>query len=393
MSLFDPQWIPPRLAARSRPLPAGWQQLCFESRPFYLNQQQQRTTFVDPRLDQVLPACLQRDAFPPHWELDFDGDEEPFFLNHRKQDTERRPRWLTEEQHEELNALYMQIYTHQSLSNPGTLSTELAGSTDSLAYPTGASLSDPASGQSTPPRLPPSYKVHLSGGPLHQSARRTLISPQSMDSEGSDDDVELASIDQLRQASTATLLESNHSDADFDVRLVTPAADNTGWTLPKGWAQHSDGSNAVYFVHASTRRVTWTHPGWLQERYGLKLEELPVEVDVTVDELGLVFHDHRTRSACRSISSAPSTDSIPSLSSSLSDAVSLASSLGDMVTGAVSGAVRRVSAYWTPSPVLPQFHEGSLAPISTGKSMDSPPKLSSLRLEGDVLTVVTVSDV
>jgi hypothetical protein len=172
------------------------------------------------------------------------------------------------------------------------------------------------------------------------------------------------------------LLDDSHDDSDLDIRHLTPAAD-VQWDLPGGWSQHR-GAAGMYFVHTSSKRVTWTHPGWLQECYGLRLEELPMDVDVTVDELGLVFHDHRTRSACRSIASAPSVDSIPSLSSSLSDAVSLASSLGDMVTGAVSGAVRRVSALWTPSPVLPQFHEGKLSDNYHGTTVNSPPRLQGV---------------
>ncbi|EGD83216.1 hypothetical protein PTSG_03848 [Salpingoeca rosetta] len=72
------------------------------------------------------------------------------------------------------------------------------------------------------------------------------------------------------------------------------------WPLPCGWSQHTcSQSGQPYFVHASTRRVTWTHPSLARELAGVKLETLPLDWDVDVDEDGLFFVNHCVAMATR----------------------------------------------------------------------------------------------
>ncbi|EDQ91626.1 uncharacterized protein MONBRDRAFT_18151 [Monosiga brevicollis MX1] len=91
----DSVWCPPRRAAAHQPLPAGWSSVIQAGRHLFVWHADRRTTFVDPRLDDHLPPSLRRLALPTGWELEFDDDDEPYFISHTARRTERRPSWLS----------------------------------------------------------------------------------------------------------------------------------------------------------------------------------------------------------------------------------------------------------------------------------------------------------
>eukprot|EP00049_Salpingoeca_infusionum_P021802 m.4575 g.4575 ORF g.4575 m.4575 type:complete len:357 (+) comp4519_c0_seq2:653-1723(+) len=102
------------------PLPPGW--TCHRhstrlpdgttlTRRLFVDHETQTTTWSDPRLEQIFP-CSILDSMPPDWEVDLDAEGEPYFSNHATQHTCRRPHWLTEQHHNDLNKFYLHFFVH-----------------------------------------------------------------------------------------------------------------------------------------------------------------------------------------------------------------------------------------------------------------------------------------
>eukprot|EP00048_Salpingoeca_helianthica_P021773 m.248979 g.248979 ORF g.248979 m.248979 type:complete len:473 (-) comp63951_c0_seq1:193-1611(-) len=318
-----------------RGLPPDWAQATTgDGRIVYINHRTRTTTYVHPKLRERLLSTLKR-PLPAGWEIDLDADGEIYFIDHEHGHTQREPPWVTAK-------------TAALLAGREVESSSVSGRDDDESEASDASewttdsdgeAAHHAALRETRPRM-------LSGASLHDwdmhDGDHTLLSQSLSDSpfpppprmpgrapsaallpgpavlpwDGQFCEWEQAasptsdagyarSVSGESTASTP-FPDDGRYDCNRDADHLTDYDEDDGYSgLPSGWVEERTVRGVPYFVHQTTRRVTWCDPRIALE-FGIDAATLPPQLDLDMDEHGLFLVDRDRKFATRDLSALSS---------------------------------------------------------------------------------------